>query len=174
MASAAHIKLLAAARLLVIVGCMACSRPVAAREAPFPAATDRVIIWSTRSCYAEATWSEPDCTALMHVIRKRSARARWPFVRMLKAYSVANWAKSQHGKSALGLRLGFNEHHSRGWNRRWRHLVRHVVDVLNYRAEDPCPNADHWAAKYYQPKSPMLPVTCDVETLNAFWVAKRR
>lgn len=159
---------LAAVELLVIMGC---GRPATAQEAPFPAATDRVILWSTRSCYAEAAWSRDDCTALMHVIRKRSTRFHWPYVRMLKAYSVENWGKTRRGKRILTLRLGTNPHRPAEWNESWRQLTEHVLDVLADRVQDPCPIADHWAAKHYQPKVPMRRVTCDVETANAFWVA---
>jgi len=157
-----------------VLALVSCGRPVAAREAPFPAATNRVVLWSARSCYAEAAWSHDDCTALMHVIRKRSARSNWTYLRMLKAYSVKNWVQTQRGKTVLDLRLGSNIRRPSAWNQSWRLLVRHVWDVLDYRVEDPCPNADHWAAKYYQPKSPMRRVACDVETENAFWVTSRR
>jgi len=159
---------LAAVGLLAFVGC---GRPAAAQAGPFPVASNRVVLWSARSCYAEASWSQDDCTALMHVIRKRSTRFHWPFIKMLKAYSVKNWAKSGRGSAVLGFQLGFNKGKSRAWNARWRRHVGHVVDVLNHRAEDPCPIADHWAAKDYRPKSPMRRVVCDVETANAFWVA---
>lgn len=145
--------------------------PAAAQESEFPVPTLSVVLWSARSCYAEATWSEADCSALLHVIRKRSSKAGWSFIKMLQAYSVKNWIQSGHGKEALALQLGNNRGRSLTWNLRWEKLVMHVVDVLRERTTDPCPTANHWAAKYYRPRSPMRRVSCDVETANAFWVA---
>jgi hypothetical protein len=152
---------------MIAIFCM----PAAAQESEFPAPTLSVILWSARSCYAEATWSQADCTALLHVIRKRALTAGWSFIRMLKAYSVKNWVQSEHGQQALALELGTNKGQSASWNSSWQKLVMHVVDVLRGRTSDPCPTANHWAAKYYQPKSPMRRVACEVETANAFWVA---
>ena len=141
-------------------------------EDTFPEASHAVILWSARSCYAEATFSEADCAALLHVIRKRAAKFNWPFLKMLKAYSVKNWITSGHGKEANRLRLGVNSGKGldASWNTNWRKLVMHVVDVLNGRVQDPCPVADHWAAAHYSPKSPMRRVRCEVPTSNQFWV----
>jgi hypothetical protein len=149
------------------------ARPVSAKGGKFPPPTLSVVLWSARSCYAEATWSKPDCAALLHVIRKRTAGTSWSFLRMLEEYSVRNWVQSQHGQRALDLELGTNPLHSPAWNRRWQQLVKYVVNVLRDRAVDPCPEANHWAAQYYQPRSPMARVVCEVETLNAFWLEAR-
>lgn len=140
-----------------------------AQEAPFPEPSQAVILWSARSCYAEALWSEADCSALLHVIRKRSAKSGWPFLKMLRAYSVKNWMKS--ALSAHTLRLGSNSDRDPSWNKRWEHLVAYVVDVLQDRVADPCPRADHWAAAWYEPKSPMRKVRCLLKTDNQFWVS---
>jgi hypothetical protein len=157
----------------LVVGVL--SAPVARAQESFPEATQATVLWSARSCYAEATWSEIDCAALLHVIRKRAARFKWPFLKMLRAYSVKNWVHG-HGKQATELRLGVNN--GRGldktWNERWFQLVSHVVDVLNGRVQDPCPSADHWAAANYSPKSPMRRVKCELPTANQFWVAVAR
>ena len=139
----------------------------------FPAASHEVLVWSARSCYAEATWSLADCTALLHVIRKRAQRANWSFLKMLKAYSVSNWLQSSHGKRAVRLKLAHNADQSAKWNENWRALVEHVVEVLTDRASDPCPHADHWAAAYYVPKSPMRRVRCSEKVANVFWVSVR-
>ncbi|HKU44272.1 MAG TPA: hypothetical protein VJR89_39200 [Polyangiales bacterium] len=132
-----------------------------------------MVLWSARSCYAEATWSHADCTALLHVIRKRAQRANWSFLKMLKAYSVSNWLHSAHGKRAARLKLAHDKSQSAQWNEKWRALVDHVIAVLNDGVSDPCPRADHWAAEYYVPRSPMRRVQCTEKVANAFWVSAR-
>jgi hypothetical protein len=142
-----------------------------AQERSWPEANHDTILWSARSCYAEALWSEADCSALLHVIRKRATKAGWPFLKMLKAYSVTNWMKS--ALAAHKLRLGANQDKDQAWNKKWQQLVTYVVDVLQDRVNDPCPKADHWAAAWYSPKSPMRKVRCMVPTDNQFWVSIR-
>lgn len=143
--------------------------PLKASANEFPAASQEVIVWSARSCYAEATWSQADCAALLHVIAKRANKYRWSFLKMLKAYSVKNWVQSDHGKVARTLRLGANPRQDERWNSNWFDLVTHVVDVLQGRVVDPCPTADHWAAKYYHPRTPMRRVRCQASMANAFY-----
>lgn len=155
--------------ILAIAAGILCESRTLAQDAPFPEASQDVILWSARSCYAEALWSEADCSALLHVIRKRSAKSRWPFLKMLKAYSVKNWMTTS--LVAHKLRLGVNRDQDRSWNRHWEQLVTYVVDVLEDRVTDPCPRADHWAAKYYRPKSPMRRVSCEQATDNQFWAS---
>ena len=161
--------------LAVAAGVLLCCAPVRAEEETesFPEATQATILWSARSCYAEATWSETDCAALLHVIRKRAARFKWPFLKMLRAYSVKNWING-HGKQAGQLKLGVNTGLDKAWNESWHKLVLHVVDVLNGRVQDPCPVADHWAAMTYAPRSPMRRVRCELPTANQFWVTVAR
>src|SRR5262245_14822176 len=93
----------------VVLGLMAITVDLVCQPAyeqdGFPAPAEDVVLWSARSCYAEATWSLSDCTALLHVIRKRAHRANWSFVKMLKQYSVSNWVQSAHGKRAARLKL---------------------------------------------------------------------
>lgn len=162
--------------LVAVTSGLVCEAKAAAQE-EFPEASQAVVLWSARSCYAEATFSEADCSALLHVIRKRSAKFGWSFLKMLKAYSVKNWIQSGHGQQANRLRLGVNtgKGFDKTWNESWRKLVMHVVDVINGRVQDPCPVADHWAALHYAPKSPMRRVQCESPTANQFWVtvAKR-
>jgi hypothetical protein len=143
---------------------------VTVKAQEFPAPSHEIILWSARACYAEATWSQPDCTALLNVIRKRSEKSGWAFLRMLKEYSVHNWVHSAQGKLIKRFHLGTHKGRDKDWNRNWQTLVNHVVDVLNMRIDDPCPRANHWAAKWYKPKSPMRRVQCEIATANAFWV----
>lgn len=159
--------------LVGITAGLVCAPKTAAQEL-FPEASQAVILWSARSCYAEATWAEADCSALLHVIRKRATKTGWSFLRMLRAYSVKNWIQSGHGVRANQLKLGFNKGLDKDWNYRWQQLVTHVVDVLNGRVADPCPIADHWAAIYYAPKSPMRRVACAQPMANQFWVSLNR
>jgi hypothetical protein len=149
--------------------------PARAQEG-FPPATPEIVTWSARSCYAEATWSISDCSALLHVIRKRAAKSHWSFLKMLKRYSVDNWLRSSHGQQARTLKLAINKNQSERWNQNWQQLVSHVTAVLNDTVSDPCPNADHWAATYYTPKSRMRRVQCTEKVENAFWrsVSERR
>jgi hypothetical protein len=161
----------------VVLGLMAITvdlvcQPAYAQDG-FPPASEEVVLWSARSCYAEATWSFADCTALLHVIRKRSERTNWSFLKMLKQYSVSNWVQSDHGKRAARLKLSHDKRQSATWNANWRALVDHVVAVLNSSVTDPCPRADHWAAQYYSPRSPMRRVRCTETVANAFWVSVR-
>jgi hypothetical protein len=161
----------------VVLGLMAITvdlvcQPAYAQDG-FPPASEEVVLWSARSCYAEATWSFADCTALLHVIRKRADRANWSFLKMLKQYSVSNWVQSDHGKRAVRLKLSHDGRQSATWNENWRALVDHVVTVLNSRVSDPCPRADHWAAEYYVPRSPMRRIRCTEKVANAFWVSVR-
>lgn len=139
----------------------------------FPPASPELIVWSARACYAEATWSFADCSALLHVIRKRAAKANWPFLKMLKKYSVDNWVQSKHGQSARYLKLAGNKNQSDKWNQNWQELVRHVTAIFSHSVDDPCPRADHWAADYYTPKSPMRRVRCTEKLANVFWVSVR-
>jgi len=94
--------------LMAITVDLVCQPAYAKAQAGFPVVSEEVIVWSARSCYAEATWSLADCTALLHVIRKRAQRANWTFLKMLKQYSVSNWTQSSHGKRALRLKLAHN------------------------------------------------------------------
>ena len=148
------------------------SLPVAAQEG-FPAPSPEIVVWSARACYAEAAWSTADCSALLHVIRKRATRFKWPFLKMLKQYSVVNWLKSSRGQKASALTLSDNKQESERWNQNWRQLVNHVVAVLGDNVSDPCPHADHWAAPWYIPRSPMRRVQCTMKVANAFWRSVR-
>jgi len=147
-------------------------QPVHAHDG-FPAASPEIVVWSARACYAEATWSFADCSALLHVIRKRASRAGWPFLKMLKQYSVVNWQNSRRGREVSAFALTPNQKQSEHWNRKWRELVQHVTAVFSDAVTDPCPRADHWAATYYVPRSPMRRVRCTQEVANAFWVSVR-
>jgi hypothetical protein len=137
----------------------------------FPEASPEVIVWSARACYAEATWSFADCSALLHVIRKRATKSHWPFLKMLKRYSVDNWLRSAHGQQARTLKLASNKNRTERWNQNWQQLVSHVTDVFADKVSDPCPRADHWAATYFTPRSPMRRVQCTQRVENAFWVS---
>jgi len=157
----------------VVLGLMAItagliSLPARAQEG-FPAPSSEVVIWSARACYAEATWSMADCSALLHVIRKRATKYKWPFLKMLQRYSVVNWLKSARGMKTSALTLTNNKHQTEKWNANWQQLVDHVVAVLADNVTDPCPNADHWAAPTYVPRSPMRRVQCTQKVANAFW-----
>lgn len=161
----------------VVLGLMAITadlicQPAYAQEG-FPEATPEIVVWSARACYAEATWSLSDCTALLHVIRKRSNRSNWPFLKMLKQYSVSNWLRGQRGRWTGALTLMGSKSQSERWNQSWRELVDHVKAVLADGVSDPCPRADHWAAETYVPKSPMRRVRCSAKVENAFWVSVR-
>jgi hypothetical protein len=149
------------------------SLPVRAQEG-FPEASPEIVLWSTRACYAEAAFSTADCSALLHVIRKRATRFKWPFLKMLKQYSVVNWVKSTRGQKTSVLTLSDNKDQTRKWNENWRQLVNHVVAVLGDSVTDPCPHADHWAAQWYIPRSPMRRVQCTMKVANAFWRSVRR
>jgi hypothetical protein len=154
--------------LMAITAELLCSLPVEAQEG-FPNPSPEIVVWSARACYAEATWSITDCSALLHVIRKRAAKFNWPFLKMLKRYSVVNWLKSAKGHATSALTLSNNKNQSAEWNRNWEQLVSHVVAVLGDSVSDPCPRADHWAAPYYVPRSPMRRVQCAAKVANAFW-----
>ena len=146
--------------------------PVRAQEG-FPPASAEVVVWSARACYAEAAWSTADCSALLHVIRKRATRFGWPFLKMLKRYSVVNWLNSARGRKTSVLTLEDNKRESAQWNLNWQKLVSHVVAVLADNVIDPCPYADHWAAPSYVPRSPMRRVQCNEKVANAFWRSVR-
>jgi hypothetical protein len=157
----------------VVLGLMAIAAeliclPARAQEG-FPSPSAETITWSARACYAEATWSVADCSALLHVIRKRATRYKWPFLKMLKRYSVVNWVKSTRGMQTGALTLSNNKHQTETWNQNWQQLVNHVVAVLADNVTDPCPSADHWAAPTYVPRSPMRRVRCTQKVANAFW-----
>lgn len=161
----------------VVLGLMAitvdliCQPAYAHAQESFPPASSEVIVWSARACYAEATWSFADCTALLHVIRKRAQRANWTFLKMLKQYSVVNWSKSARGKEAAHFKLDNNKNQTDKWNENWRALVAHVTAVFADTVSDPCPRADHWAAASFVPRVPMRRVRCSAKVENAFWVA---
>lgn len=137
----------------------------------FPPASPDVVVWSARACYAEATWSTSDCSALLHVIRKRAAKSHWSFLKMLKRYSAANWLRGERGRQTASLILANNRHQSERWNESWKQLVNHVTAVLTDTVNDPCPRADHWAAASYTPRSPMRRVQCTAKVANAFWMS---
>jgi hypothetical protein len=158
-----------------VLGLMAITANVLALPARaqdgFPAPSPEIIVWSARSCYAEATWSISDCSALLHVIRKRAAKSHWPFLKMLKRYSVVNWLRGASGKQTGALKLTDNKNQTDKWNQNWQQLVNHVTAVLADTISDPCPRADHWAATYYVPRSPMRRVQCKQKVANAFWMS---
>jgi hypothetical protein len=161
----------------VVLGLMAITvdlvcQPAYAQEG-FPAPSPEIIVWSARACYAEATWSMADCTALLHVIRKRATRFNWPFLKMLKQYSASNWMRSRRGKQMGALTLANNKHQTEQWNQNWEQLVSHVMAVFSENVSDPCPRADHWAAQTYVPRSPMRRVRCTQKVANAFWASVR-
>lgn len=139
----------------------------------FPPASPEIIVWSARACYAEATWSFADCSALLHVIRKRATKSNWPFLKMLKRYSVVNWLRGASGKQTGALKLASNKSQTERWNQNWQQLVSHVTAVFADKVSDPCPRADHWAASYFTPRSPMRRVQCNQKVANAFWVSVR-
>jgi hypothetical protein len=162
---------------IAILGIMAItvnlvSMPARAQDG-FPDPSPEIIVWSARACYAEATWSLADCSALLHVIRKRAAKANWPFLTMLKKYSIANWLQSKHGQHARTLKLTGDKHQTQKWNQNWQQLVSHVTAVFADNVTDPCPHADHWAATYYRPRVPMRRVQCTEKVTNAFWISVR-
>jgi len=140
-------------------------------EERFPPASPEIIVWSARACYAEATWSVADCSALLHVIRKRASKSQWPFLKMLKRYSVNNWLKGTSGRRTGALSLASNQNQTERWNESWQQLVRHVIAVFSDSVSDPCPRADHWAAASHTPRSPMRRVRCTQKVENAFWVS---
>jgi hypothetical protein len=158
-----------------VLGLMAITANVLALPARaqdgFPAASPEIVVWSARVCYAEATWSIADCSALLHVIRKRAAKSHWSFLKMLKRYSAVNWINSQKGKQTATLTLSNNKNQSEKWNQNWSQLVSHVTAVLTDTVSDPCPPADHWAAPSYIPRSPMRRVQCSMKVANAFWMS---
>jgi hypothetical protein len=137
----------------------------------FPVASPDVIVWSARACYAEATWSMTDCSALLHVIRKRAAKSHWSFLKMLKRYSVVNWLRGANGHRTGALQLASNKNQTEKWNQNWQQLVSHVTAVFADTVSDPCPRADHWAAAWYTPRSPMRRVQCTQKVANAFWMS---
>jgi hypothetical protein len=157
--------------LMAITADLICQPVYAQAQEGFPPATPEIVVWSARACYAEASWSLADCTALLHVIRKRANRAGWPFLKMLKQYSVSNWLKSPRGKLVTAYTLTTNKRESDRWNENWRQLVAHVTAVITDAVSDPCPRADHWAAQYYVPRSPMRRVRCSEKVANAFWMS---
>jgi hypothetical protein len=157
--------------LMAVVAGLVCA-PAKAQEG-FPTASQEIVIWSARACYAEATWSRADCSALLHVIRKRATKFNWPFLKMLKKYSVVNWLRGTRGRQTGSLALTANKNQSAKWNENWQELVSHVKDILADNVTDPCPNADHWAATYYVPRSPMRRVRCSQKVENAFWRSVR-
>jgi hypothetical protein len=161
----------------VVLGLMAITidlvcQPAYAQDG-FPAPSPEIMVWSARACYAEATWSMADCTALLHVIRKRAKKSGWPFLRMLKEYSAVNWLKSRRGRVTSELTLASNKHQSAQWNENWQQLVSHIKSVFADGVSDPCPRADHWAAASYVPRSPRLRVRCTQKVANAFWMSVR-
>jgi hypothetical protein len=156
--------------LMAITADLICQPVYAQAQDSFPPASPEIVVWSARACYAEATFSLADCTALLHVIRKRAARAG---LKMLKQYSVSNWLKSTRGRAVTAFTLTTNKRQSDRWNESWRQLVDHVTAVFADAVSDPCPRADHWAAVYYVPRSPMRRVRCTEKVENAFWVSVR-
>jgi hypothetical protein len=160
---------------LVVMGLLAMTLNLfgsAARaDEGFPAPSPELIVWSARACYAEATWSFADCSALLHVIRKRATKSGWPFLKMLKQYSVVNWLKSSRGKHMGSLKLVGNRNQTEKWSQNWQQLVSHVIAIFDDNVSDPCPRADHWAATSFTPRSPMRRVQCKQRVANAFWVS---
>jgi hypothetical protein len=159
--------------LMAITVDLVCVPMHAHAQESFPAPSAEIVVWSARACYAEATWSLSDCTALLHVIRKRANKFNWPFLKMLKRYSVVNWLNSSRGRQTLALTLDPNRNQSEHWQHNWLQLVAHVRAVFADSVTDPCPKADHWAAMSYVPRSPMRRVRCTEKVANAFWVTVR-
>jgi hypothetical protein len=89
---------------------------------------------------------------------------------MLKQYSVVNWVHEANGRQTSRLKL-VNKHKTDQWNRKWEELVSHVNAIFADSVTDPCPTADHWAATFYKPRSPMRRVKCSEKVANAFWVS---
>ena len=159
--------------LMAITVDLVCQPVHAHAQAGFPAPSPEIVVWSARACYAEATWSFSDCSALLHVIRKRAKKFNWPFLKMLKRYSAANWVNSSRGRQTLSFTLDGGKHQSERWQQNWQQLVSHVLAVFSDSVTDPCPSADHWAASYYVPRSPMRRVRCSEKVANAFWMSIR-
>lgn len=159
--------------LMAITAELMCLPARARAQDGFPTASAEIIVWSARACYAEATWSMADCSALLHVIRKRASKFNWPFLKMLKRYSVVNWMNSARGRQTGAFTLDENKQQSDKWNQNWKQLVSHVEAVFDDSVSDPCPHADHWAAPYYVPRSPMRRVRCSEKVANAFWKSVR-
>ena len=161
--------------ILGVLATAACCLPsvTAAQENMFPEPTAERLTWSARACYVEATWSLHDCSALLHVIRKRATKYKWPFLKMLKAYSTRHW-QGKKGKEAKTLTLASVKNKDVDWNRNWFKLTQFVKEVFDHNVQDPCPKADHWAAKYFPPTAPMKPARCSVKLDNAFYVSVKQ
>lgn len=138
----------------------------------FPEPSKSVVLWSARACYVEAQWSKADCTAILHVIRKRSILTGWPFLKMLIAYSAIRPGSSPTAREAFARRMNTTvSSMSKEWNEKWKELqewVKLVIAPPRYII-DPCPGAIHWAAKYYKPKEKLVRVDCQLEVANAFY-----
>jgi hypothetical protein len=135
-------------------------------QTTFPEQTAGVVLLSAKACYIEATWSFDDCTALLHVIRKRATKMS--FVEMLHRYSVVNW-RGKEASQMKSVKRASNPDKSYEWNKKWFELIEHVVLVLSGSKQDPCPSAKHWAAPSFIPRIPMQRVSCKQPTKNFFW-----
>lgn len=154
--------------VLVFVTCIGSMLMPPPAKAQFPQSSNEVLVWSVRACYAEAQFNVHDCTALLNVIRKRAHQAHWPYLKMLKRYSVVNWRKNHRGREILSYKLS-QKSKSEEWNEQWSSLVSHVRNVFQDLVEDPCPTANHWGSPTDKPKGPMRRVACKVRMANIFY-----
>lgn len=175
------VRCLALGALVLAVSAIAttcATHPIKAQEA-----AELGPITAAHACFVEASWSETDCAALLHVARKRAARRGHSWLQELLRYSAL------HTRSARVLEVltwpdADVPGRSTTWNLRWSHLRRYAARVLAGEVPDPCPAATQWgglalptdaarAARAVK-QGRWIPARCAARTANAFFAERAR
>ena len=150
----------------------ASSAPSSALADAAPSRSDEHLIWAARACYLEATWREPDCIALLYVVRKRADRHDRDWLDVLRDYSALS-ANNARAKEVRAFPWGDVPGKPEGFNRRWQRLRELVVEVASGQHEDPCPRAEHWGGKMDKPRGKMVKARCAATMANTFYAVRK-
>jgi hypothetical protein len=95
-----------------------------------------------QACWLEATYRHDDCAAIVHVIKRRAARAGVSVAAMAVRYSALD-SGTERAAQALRLPAGLDAAELPKW-----HALTSVVEgALSGRVKSPCGRADHWGAR---------------------------
>ena len=116
-----------------------------------------VALWLARSCVGEAGFSSGEtgeCSAILHVYRKRAKLTRFNLYQVVRRYSAAI-KKGPHQKRDWVFHLNRKGTKPKNWgNLKWKVYKPRWIEILNLcdqflknEIPDPLPHADHYGGK---------------------------
>jgi len=150
----------------IIIFCFLFPYSVIAQRTFFPVITDENILFSAQMCYVESMFSDADCIAELHIIRKRSTKIG--FIPMIYKYSALD-ANNPRAREARTYIWGDIENKPKEWNKSWAKLRNLVVRVLSGSVSDTCHGAIHWGSVTDKQKQYQVPIRCSEKVHNIYY-----